>query len=132
MATTYEMKPIDNGTRMRTGHSTFDAVITSYSRGQVVRGDAIWIAPADGSEVKKGDTWLHVTHVDGAAVIEQGWMAYIHKGYAICEDFKTIADGGTEEPAPVVEPINADVHVTIRDNVVTAVTVGGETWVKPA
>ena len=89
--TTYSMTPINNGTRMRTNHSVFDAVILSYNRGQVVICDEIWEAPADGSEVKKGDKWLKVISVDGVAVVERGWMAYIHKGVAICNNFKEIA-----------------------------------------
>jgi hypothetical protein len=49
----YKMTPINNGTRMRTDHNVFAAVITSYNCGQVVVGDELWEAPADGSEVKK-------------------------------------------------------------------------------
>ena len=98
--TTYSMTPINSGTRMRTDHTTFAAVITSYSRGQLVVGDEIWEAPADGSEVKKGDKWLHVTSVDGVNLTERGWMAYIHKGVAICNNFKEIADP-TPPPTPV-------------------------------
>ena len=93
--TQYSMTPISNGTRMRTDHTTFAAVITSYGRGQLIVGDEIWEAPADGSEVKKGDIWLHVTSVDGVNITNQGWMAYIHKGYPICSDLKEI-----EEPTP--------------------------------
>lgn len=93
--TTYSMTPINSGTRLRTDHTTFAAVITSYGRGQLVVGDEIWEAPADGNEVKKGDKWLHVTSVDGVNLTERGWMAYIHKGVAICNNFKVI-----EEPPP--------------------------------
>jgi hypothetical protein len=93
--TQYSMTPINSGTRMRKDHSTFAAVITSYARGQVVVGDEIWEAPADGNEVKKGDKWLHVTSVDGVNVAERGWMAYIHKGTPICDNFKEI-----EAPPP--------------------------------
>ena len=93
--TKYSMTPLNSGTRMRTDHTTFAAVITSYGRGQLVVGDQIWEAPADGNEVKKGDKWLHVTSVDGVNLTEAGWMAYIHKGVAICNNFTEI-----EEPPP--------------------------------
>ena len=93
--TKYSMTPLNSGTRMRTDHTTFAAVITSYGRGQLVVGDQIWEAPADGNEVKKGDKWLHVTSVDGVNLTEAGWMAYIHKGVAICNNCTEI-----EEPPP--------------------------------
>jgi hypothetical protein len=94
------MTPIGSGTRLRADHSTFAAVITSYGRGQLIVGDELWESPADGSEVKKGDKWLHVTSVDGINLTERGWMAYIHKGAPICENFKIIEDP-TPPPAPV-------------------------------
>lgn len=99
--TTYKMQPINNGTRMRTDHSTFAAVITSYNRGQLVIGDEIWEAPADGSEVKKGDKWVKVVSVDGVNVTERGWMAYIHKGVAVCNNFVEIATN----PNPDLQPV---------------------------
>ena len=70
--TQYSITPINSGTRMRKDHNTFAAVITSFVRGQVVVGDEIWEAPADGNEVKKGDKWLRVTSVDGVNLTERG------------------------------------------------------------
>ncbi|NWF65533.1 MAG: hypothetical protein HXY38_14645 [Chloroflexi bacterium] len=96
----YSMTPINNGTRLRTDHNVFAAVITSYNRGQLVVGDELWEAAADGSEVKKGDKWLRVTSVDGVNLIETGWMAYIHKGVAVCNNFKEI-----EPPPPPPTPV---------------------------
>lgn len=98
--TSYSMTPINNGTRMRTDHNVFASVITSYNRGQLVVGDEIWEAPADGSEVKKGDKWLHVTSVDGVNVTERGWMAYIHKGVPVCNNFTEV-----EAPPPPPTPV---------------------------
>ncbi len=98
--TQYSMTPISSGTRMRLDHNTFSAVIASYGRGQLIVGDEIWEAPADGNEVKKGDKWLYVTSVDGVNVAQRGWMAYIHKGAPICENFKVIEDP-PPPPAPV-------------------------------
>ncbi len=97
--TQYSMTPINSGTRMRKDHSTFAAVVASFARGQVVVGDEVWTAPADGSEVKKGDKWLHVTSVDGVNVTERGWMAYIHKGVPICDNFTEVVE--PPPPTPV-------------------------------
>lgn len=96
----YSMTPILSGTRMRVDHNTFAAVITSFSMGQLVVGDELWEAPADGSEVKKGDKWLKVISVDGANVPVRGWMAYIHKGYPICSNFTVIGDPPPPPPPP--------------------------------
>lgn len=96
----YQMTPISSGTRLREDHNTFAGVITSYGATALVQGDELWIAPADGNEVKKGDKWLHVTHVNGNPVT-QGWMAYIHKGVPYCDNFK---DNTGETPPPPSEP----------------------------
>jgi hypothetical protein len=71
-------------------------VLTSVGAGVIVEGSELWEAPADGSEVKKGDKWLKVT-VNGFT----GWIAYIHKGIAYCKDFKEI----TAPPPPVDPPV---------------------------
>ncbi|MBK9782411.1 MAG: NfeD family protein [Anaerolineales bacterium] len=97
--TQYSMTPINNGTRMRADHNTFSAVIASYNRSQLIVGDEVWEATADGNEVKKGDKWLHVTSVDGVNLTDSGWMAYIHKGVAVCNNFKEIAS--PPPPTPI-------------------------------
>jgi len=99
--TQYSMTPINNGTRLRSDHNTFSSVVTSYNRGQLIVGDEIWEATVDGSEVKKGDKWLHVTSVDGVNLTDQGWMAYIHKGVPVCNNFKEISN---PTPPPPVFP----------------------------
>lgn len=99
--TQYSMTPIASGTRMRSDHTTFASVIASYGRGQLIVGNEIWEAPANGSEVKKGDQWLYVTSVDGVNLSEPGWMAYIHKGYPICDNFKKITDPTPPPTTPV-------------------------------
>ncbi len=93
----YSMTPINNGTRLRTDHNVFATVIKSYNRGQLIVGNEVWEAEADGVEVKRGDKWLHVTSVDGVNLTDRGWMAIIHKGVAVCNNFKEIAD---PEPPP--------------------------------
>ncbi|HNN14111.1 MAG TPA: NfeD family protein [Anaerolineales bacterium] len=99
--TQYSMTPVNNGTRLRSDHNTSSSVVTSYNRGQLIVGDEIWEATADGSEVKKGDKWLHVTSVDGVNLTDMGWMAYIHKGVPVCNNFKEISD---PTPPPPVFP----------------------------
>lgn len=101
--TQYSMIPINNGTRMRSDHNVFASVIASYNRGQLIVGDELWTAPADGNEVKKGDKWLKVKSVDGVLVTERGWMALIHKGVAVCNNFTEI-----EDPEPPPTPVFPD------------------------
>lgn len=107
----YTMRPIQTGTRLRVDHTTFATMIGSYGNSNEVGGDIIWTAPADGSEVKKGDMWLHVTHVDGVPVTN-GWMAYIHKGQPICNNFQDFT-GGTPPPAP--EPTVSSQYIVTID-----------------
>jgi hypothetical protein len=98
--TQYSMTPIDNGTRLRSDHNTSSTVIASYNRDQLVLGDELWVAPADGTNVKKGDKWLSVISVDGVNVPAPGWMAYIHMGAPICDNFTEI-----EDPDPTPPPM---------------------------
>lgn len=131
MTTQYSMIPLSSGTRLRADHNTFAGVINSYDNRDIIQGDEMWTAPADGSEVKKGDQWLHVTHVNGIELAEdqKGWMAYIHKGYPICGNLQ-IGSAPVEE-TPTAN-VNADVHISIRDGKTVGVTVDGDTWVKQA
>lgn len=111
--TTYQMSPKQNGTRLRKDHTTFAAAITSYNAGQVIEGDEMWTAPADGSEVKKGDQWMHVTHVNGVKVAP-GWMARIHKGVEICGDYIEIVGEvppqGTPDWFDLIAPDGTKTH----------------------
>ena len=101
----FEMTTISSGTRIRTDHNTFAALVTSVGAGVVVRGDEVWTALSDGSEVKAGDKWLHVTEAGRV-----GWMAYIHKGNPICRDLIEI---GT----PPNPPSSTTYTVTLEDDV---------------
>jgi len=75
--------PIWNGTRLRTDHTTFANVVTSYNAGTQVSGEALWTANKDGNQVKAGDQWLRVTSVGGVSV--SGWIAITHLGKPICK-----------------------------------------------
>ncbi len=100
--TTYEMKPMQSKTRLRAGHDVFATVIIpDLSLADTLRGDEVWVAPADGAEVKKNDSWLHVTHRNGVELAEKGWTAIVHKGVPICNNFKEV----TTTPPPVNEPV---------------------------
>lgn len=94
----YSMKVVSNGTRIRTDHNTYSTVVSSQPAGVLMTGSEIWTAPADGNEVKKGDIWMYVTHVNGVALSTKGWMAYTHKGVPICSDLKEIPVTPPSEP----------------------------------
>lgn len=105
--TTYSMTPIDSGTRLRSDHNTFASQIDidpsmsgvqSFNRGDLLVGDELWEAPADGNEVKKGDKWVRVTHRNGVELVTKGWTAYIHKSTPICDNFNEITDEVSETP----------------------------------
>lgn len=78
-----KIKPRAGATRLRTNHNTSAPVVDSYGPSDIVSGEEIWTAPADGTEVRKGDQWLHVTQVNGMA--KDGWMAITHKGVPISD-----------------------------------------------
>ena len=103
--TTYKMTPIGNGTRLRVDHNTYAEVLTSFNIGDQLQGDEIWIAQADGSEVRKGDTWVHVTHKNGVELEDAGWVAYVHKAQFICKNFEVVGDTPPTDPAPVPSPV---------------------------
>ena len=84
MAELIEVKPNENGTRLRQDHNTYAKVlITDLGPSSSVKGDLIWVAPSDGAEVKAGDQWLHTTIVNGSA--KDGWIAIVHKGVSVCK-----------------------------------------------
>jgi hypothetical protein len=74
-------------TRIRDEHTTFGDIVQLVPAGKIVSGIEKWVAPADGNEVKKGDVWLLVTAINGVPIPVPGWMAYIHKGIEICDNF---------------------------------------------
>ncbi len=95
----YSMTTIYSGTKIREDHSTHNPItktptpeLTRVNAGVLVVGSEKWTALVDGYEVKAGDVWLKVTY-NGVT----GWMAYIHKGQAICRDL-------VETTTPPVEP----------------------------
>lgn len=110
MATKYSATPINNGTRIREGHDVWSPVIKSIDRGVVVEGTEVWEAPANGSEVVKGDKWLLVTSVGGVPVTDPRphHIAIVHKGLPICNNFKEIVVVPPPNPDEVVFPESFD------------------------
>jgi hypothetical protein len=86
------MTTIYSGTKIRQDHNTSAAILTSVNANVTVSGSEKWTAPADGYEVKAGDVWVKVSY-NGVT----GWMAYIHKGQAICKNL-------VETNPPVIIP----------------------------
>ena len=101
--TTYEMTTIDNGTRIRDLPNTGGKELTRVNANVKVTGSELFTAPAqlvnaDGVVYQYvGDKWLKITY-NGVT----GWMAYIHKGTPICNNFKEVT---TTPPPPVGEPV---------------------------
>lgn len=104
--TMYSATPLNNGTRIRKAHDVWGQVIVSVNKGVVIKGDEVWEAPANGNEVIKGDKWLHVTFIDDVPVdpLIPHWIAIIHKGLPICNNFKEIVVVSPPDPNVPVFP----------------------------
>lgn len=103
--TNYSMTPIENRTRLRENHDVYSGVITSFNANDLLEGDELWEAPADGALVKKGDKWLRVLKRNGKTLEKPGWTAYIHLGEPICNNLRWVeTTPPTEPPAPVSFP----------------------------
>ena len=101
-------------TRLRSDHNTAGSFILWIPAGTTVTGVELFTAPsmlssaALGVYQSVGDKWLKVTY-NG----QVGWVAYIHKGEAICKNFVEI----TEPPAASEIPAYFD--LTTPDGVKT-------------
>jgi len=93
------MTTISSNTRIRQDHNTSAAILTSVNANVTVTGTEKWTAPADGVEVKAGDVWVKVSY-NGVT----GWMAHVHKGQPICNNFKEVETTPPVDPAPVGFP----------------------------
>lgn len=114
-------------------------ISTGYiRRGVTIYGNEIITLTADVYNSLKqkvgwvGDKWLHVLRIGGSVV--DGYTAVIHLGVAQGILTEVMDLPPTEPPdnlpPPEVVQVNADVHITIRDNVITAINVDGKTWVE--
>ena len=101
--TTYKMTTISNGTRIRTEPNTAGSILASVNANVTVQGDELFTATAPlsnsaGTYQYVGDKWLKVSY-NGVT----GWMAYIHKAYAICNNFEVVSTTPPTDPPPVVQ-----------------------------
>ena len=116
---------IEKVRKIRKGNGiTFSEIVAIPTNGIEVTDK--WVATRDGEidqYTKAGDTWWS-TSVVVKGVSYTGRVAEIHRG-----ERQYYQEDEAEEP-PVGEPLNVDLHVVIRDNVVKAVLVDNETWVK--
>lgn len=77
----FEGKIIGAGTKLRIAHSNLSLILSSHAAGLTVKATKKWICEvADVStNVRVGDTWIYVTDIGGANVVD-GWMAVKHHG----------------------------------------------------
>lgn len=114
----YRMTTIYNGTKIREDHNINSNTLAYVNANVQVEGTELFTAPVQLSSVALGvyqnvnDKWLKISY-NGVT----GWMAYLHKGGAICKDFKEVVD----EVPPVVQipdeleiPINGEVIRYVR------------------
>lgn len=93
---------------LRPDHNTFEYFSPNVSvpKNTQMNGDELWIAPADGSEVKKDDKWLKTTYAG-----KVGWVAIIHKGYEYCS---LVDNGATTPPDETTPPAGTPLPATIE------------------
>ncbi len=99
--TVYQMTTIDNGTRIRELPNTGGKELTRVNANVTVMGSESFTATkslsnSEGVYQYVGDHWLKVTY-NGVT----GWMAHIHKGQPICNNFKEVGTTPPVDPAPV-------------------------------
>jgi GH25 family lysozyme M1 (1,4-beta-N-acetylmuramidase) len=110
----YEITPnFTEGMKIRPLPNVNNTSIGSLAYGKTGKGDELWTAPADGTNVKKGDMWLKITE-GGTA---QGWVAVVHMGKSYCA-LKEITPNPDPDPDP--EPTPApEVAVTVDTKLLT-------------
>jgi hypothetical protein len=108
-AVKYSMQPIESNTRVRTEHNTYGQIVTSVMKDQILIGDDVWTATEAGPEVFVGDKWMRVTHIGDYELSNPGWAALIHKGKAICRNFKEIDETTCPDP-----PVNENEIYQVR------------------
>lgn len=92
---------------LRKDHNTSAEKLAQLNAGKIAEGDELWLAPADGTNVRKGDTWLHVLKADGQPV--DLWIAIVHLGALYC----TLTDNDVA-PTPTPTPESPFVGATLR------------------
>lgn len=101
----YEITPLQGAMSIRGAHSTFDAKINTLLSTEKGYGSELYTAPADGTEVKQGDQWLHLTKA-GSRVVD-GWVAVVHKGIRYCNLTEIVDGTPPSAPDPVKRILKA-------------------------
>lgn len=104
----FEGKIVGAGTKLRVAHSNQSTILSSHAANLVVKATKKWVCEVGDTvaNVWEGDTWIYVTNIGGADVVD-GWMAVTHHGAAIV----TLT---VDEPDVVIPPPN--------DNITNSVT----------
>jgi GH25 family lysozyme M1 (1,4-beta-N-acetylmuramidase) len=108
----YELISANYDMSLRTDHLITAARIETILRGVKMRADALWTATSDGTNVKAGDQWAHVTSAGG--VNKSGWVAVKHLGVVYCV-MTEIAP-----PPPATTLPDLPVSITLGDDVIYA------------
>jgi GH25 family lysozyme M1 (1,4-beta-N-acetylmuramidase) len=111
----YSITPTSaDGLKVRKDHYRIESPIPnrigSLSVGRFAFGNEKWEAPADGTNYKRGDTWLHALSVDGVAL--EGWIAEIHNGARVGR-IDVIGDEDPETP-PQEEGAAVSINVSMN------------------
>jgi GH25 family lysozyme M1 (1,4-beta-N-acetylmuramidase) len=108
----YEVTPIfTDGMNIRPQSNVNNSPIGKLAYDKTGKGDELWTAPADGTNVKKGDQWLKITEGGSA----QGWVAITHMGKQYCT-LKEVAPSPDPDPEPQPVP---EVAVTVDTKLLT-------------
>ena len=108
-----------NTMSIRNDHSVYGERIRQDPAGTVWRSDNLWVAPADGDLVKRGDQWLEVAPGQ--------WVAIIHLGDRYC----TLTDHGVPPPPPSGEPAVMEIMLADGSAVIIRDAQGNELFKWP-
>lgn len=124
---TFEGKIVGAGTKLRVAHSNQSTILSSHAAGLTVKATKKWVCEvADtATNVRVGDTWIYVTDIGGANVVD-GWMAVIHHG----ADIVTLTVNLPDAPeVPVDKVVVASVTFDFNQaHEIVAVWVNNEEW----
>lgn len=126
----FEGKVIGASTKLRVAHSNQSTILSSHAAGLTVKATKKWVCEvADtATNVWVGDTWIYVTDIGGASVVD-GWMAVRHHGADIVNLTVDLPDSVTPPTVPpdltVVNSLTLDYNAAGE---VVAVWVNGSEW----
>ena len=123
---------IGAGTKLRTEHSIAGGnatVVASYGKDLKVVADQKWTCDvADAAKlVQVGDTWIYVTDIGGANVVD-GWMAVKHHGAAIVNLTVDLPDA-PEVPIDKVVVASLTLDFNAAHEIVAMWVNNGQEWI---